>query len=198
MLKFSEFGNSVLDKKRASNFRMAGDAFNPQSTSTNTQNNNGGSRSSYDNWMSFIGGLTNEPSVRKNPSPVSSGPAVQEEMSSMSAGASRPAPINDSGIDFSAWAEDTVNNGKSSGQDADYWEETYRKNYNDYLANKAIVDNHQGPGSWDEFNLRDQSHIGTTADRNQATIEDYGDFTDYMTAKQGMDHWEKYSSKWIQ
>ena len=108
----------------------------------------------------------------------------------------QPVAIPAGGIDYAAWAADTASGNKSGGQDAAYWEKTYRKNNAEYEQNKALMANHQGVKSWDEFTEIDQNRSGTAAQQNTGTIADYGKLTKYMTAQQGVKHWEDVSSKY--
>jgi hypothetical protein len=83
-----------------------------------------------------------------------------------------------------------------AGANKEYWINQYKKSNSEYEKNKALVGSHQGAKDWDEFKQRDQSRVGDVKSQNEGTIADYGKFTNYMTAKQGMDTWEKASAQY--
>lgn len=111
----------------------------------------------------------------------------------------QPAATPAGGIDYAAWAKESVANDPTSaaaGADAAYWEKTYRRNNAEYEQNKALMASHQGPKTWDELAARDQSRQGDVVSRNTGSIEDYESYTKYATAQQGVKQWEESSSKW--
>ena len=73
----------------------------------------------------------------------------------------------------------------------------YDKTNSNYLQNKALVASYQGPKTWDEFTAIDQARTGTVKEQNAGTISDYNAFHKYLTAKQGVAHWEKATAQYL-
>jgi hypothetical protein len=193
MLNFSDFGSNVSSRNKESNFRKAGEVFSSQNTTGSSQNNSGGSSSNYSKWMSFMNGLSNKPSVRQNPSPTNS-EAASGQVTAQPVGNPTPAAGSGDGIDYAAWAKDTL--AKGGGQDEAYWVNAY-KNGNAAMENdKKYLDSYTGIKTWDEFAQNDRNRTGSTAEKNQGTIAGYNNLTEYLTKKNNYDQWMENSNQW--
>jgi hypothetical protein len=179
-----------------SNFRKAGDAF------TTASNKQPSKESSYSKWMSFMGNQSSNSSNNSNTTTNSNNSQTTSNTNTAAPQAIQPeAGIAESGIDFKAWAEESVANDPTSaaaGADAAWWEKTYRRNNDEYEQNKALMASHQGPKTWDELADRSKARSGTgdVVSRNTGSIGDYESYTKYATAQQSVKEYEKASSKY--
>jgi hypothetical protein len=190
-LNFGGYESDYASNKK-SNFRKAGDAFTTEA-SIESSEEEPSEESSYSKWMSFMG----NPSSNSNTTTNSNSSQTTSNTNTSAPQAIQPeAGIAESGIDFKAWAADTASGDKSGGQDADYWENTYRNNNAEIEKSRAMMANHQGPKSWDELSQIDQNRSGTGASKNQGTITDYGKLTKYLTAQQSVKQYEDAASKY--
>lgn len=87
MLNFSDFSSNATSRDRESNFRKAGEVF---SNNDDTQGTTKSSQSNYDKWMNHMNGLSNEPSVKQNPSRATS--SVKQNSSTTTSSALNNAP----------------------------------------------------------------------------------------------------------
>ncbi len=165
MLNFSDFESDFSSKNKENNFRKAGEVFSNQNNKTSSQSNSGGSSSNYSKWMSFMGGLNNKPSIRKNPSPTSN-ESTSNTVTSQPAG----NPIDYEG-GYSNWtSDDWIKAYETNNDVSDTWNEelistyadgrqeksgrTSRMNmqrvYQDKIDQAKWLESYQGPTTWDE------------------------------------------------
>ena len=201
--------------------RMAGDYlkdFTKQSGSNlssvlgyRDDNNEDASTATNRSTTDLRGGVKNSSSSSSNVSKVLTG---NNSNTSFSKPASTPAKTaqpqtaqpqkavgaDDSGIDFAAWAADTASGNKSGGQDAAYWEKTYRQNYAEDQERKAKFDAYNGIKTNEEFEAANQANWDMNSKDinayNSQMHKDYGEFSTYATLKSQQGHFDKYADKW--
>ena len=193
----SEFTKKYSDNtpqkqtQNRSNFNTSQKQINNTSNSNTSKGNNENTYKTNTEKMLF-GDTENKPTASK---PAASQPAASQPA------ASQPVATPAGGIDYAAWAKESVANDPTSaaaGADAAWWEKTYRRNNAEYEQNKALMASHQGPKTWDELAARSKARSGTgdVVSRNTGSISDYESYTKYATAQQNVKQWEESSSKW--
>jgi hypothetical protein len=128
------------------------------------------------------------------PKSVTQSKKPTDEVTAQPVGNPTPAAGSGDGIDYAAWAKDTL--AKGGGQDEAYWINQYQKNNAEFQGSKEYLDSYVGPKTWDEFTQIDQNRSGNTAQKNQGTIADYGKLTEYMTKKNNYDQWMDNTQQW--
>jgi hypothetical protein len=106
---------------------------------------------------------------------------------------------SDDAYDFRAWAEDHMKNGKTSGQDVDYWEKAFRSNAAEAAKRQQAIAAYKGPKTGEEWAALDQQNFdnnpGIDAYTNKLKSS-YAAYSGYHTNVQNNKQWEAASAKW--
>ena len=212
-----DYGLNIDERnKKRSEFTSS---FNSRFHNNSNSENSGGSRKAGEYLSQFAkqpgvsevltgakdyrNGATNDSAVMKTVGQGSTPPQAQPAKASATPAkkvSAQPVATPAGGIDYGAMADArmaTATKGEiKGGVNKEYLVNMYKKNNSEYEQNKALMANYQGPKSWDEFTEIDQNRSGTGAQKNTDTIADYGKFTKYMTAQQGVKQWEDASPKY--
>ncbi len=107
---------------------------------------------------------------------------------------------SDDAYDFRGWAEDHMKNGKTSGQDVDYWEKKFRSNAAEAAKRRQAIDSYTGIKTQEEFNAADQANWNENSKNINAYTsqmhKNFGEFSGYRTNIQDNKQWEAHSAKW--
>jgi hypothetical protein len=121
-----------------------------------------------------------------------------ETTESKAAAPASPASSDDA-YDFRAWAEDHMKNGKTSGQDVDYWEKAFRSNAAEAAKRQQAIAAYKGPKTGEEWAALDQQNFdnnpGIDAYTNKLKSS-YAAYSGYHTNVQNNKQWEAASAKW--